>query len=186
MPLRASFRTPLRLVMSFCVSLILLSFIPLAHSQDATGLPPFGTFNRDQIDTINVGNLNVHFQFPLFTKQGRGLNYTANIVHDNMVSVGPQPPQGYPSWTFTNLDWWSPLTPLGGGLHWSTTDSTCYMSANDPHHPTEIYNNFYFIDSNGTSHSFAPAQMDSAGCNASVNGQSIDGWTLTTSTFTGQ
>jgi hypothetical protein len=55
------------------ISLLLLSAqFGVAQAPPYTGLPPFGTFNRDAIDTINVGNLNVHFQFPLFVKKGRG------------------------------------------------------------------------------------------------------------------
>ena len=48
--------------------LVLQNGGPFANAQAATGFPPFGTFNRDQIDTVNLANLNVHFQFPIFAK----------------------------------------------------------------------------------------------------------------------
>lgn len=62
---------------------LLGSPLTFGQSDPGTGLPPFGTLNRDQIDTVNVGNLNIHFAFPLFAKKGRGLDFIANVTYDN-------------------------------------------------------------------------------------------------------
>jgi RHS repeat-associated protein len=81
-----------RLVLVLCA--ILPSVSPLAIAQDpGTGLYAFGTFDSRGFDTINVGNLNIHFQVPIVNKPGRGLNFAYSLVYDGLV--------------------WSPVTTTG-------------------------------------------------------------------------
>jgi hypothetical protein len=63
-----------------------------------TGTPPFGSFAGGPFDTVNLGNLNVHFVVPVLNKAGRGLPFSYNLSYDSSVwypvgSVGNQ------SWT---------------------------------------------------------------------------------------
>ena len=44
-----------------------------AVAQVATGTPPFGSFGGGPFDTVNLGNLNVHFGIPVVNKAGRGM-----------------------------------------------------------------------------------------------------------------
>jgi hypothetical protein len=90
-----------------------------------TGIPPFGSFNRDAIDTVNVGNLNVHFEFPVFAKKGRGLDFYANLVHDNTLY---QPYFGAWSLNYTDMIW-QLSAPLMGGITFDRpTQGVCNLN----------------------------------------------------------
>jgi hypothetical protein len=64
---------------------ILLAIIAATPLQGQTGFPPFNTFNQDQLDTVNVFNLNVHFSIPIITKAGRGGPFTYALTYDNSI-----------------------------------------------------------------------------------------------------
>jgi len=72
----------LRSAVVFALSLLVAGLL-LAQSGPDSGFPAFGTFNRDAIDTINVGNLNVHLEIPLFAKKGRAMDFSSKISFDN-------------------------------------------------------------------------------------------------------
>src|SRR6266404_2314557 len=107
-----------------CFTLILLTE-PLASAQTspATGFPQWGTFNRDAIDTVNVGNLNIHFEFPIFAKKGIGLDFYAHLLHDNSaVQIIPSPGGlgSNPYWMpANNIDWYV-ATPKAGYLSYTS------------------------------------------------------------------
>lgn len=52
--------------------LVLLGSIAAAAQTPATGIYPFGSFDDKGFDTINRGNLNIHFTIPIVSKNGRG------------------------------------------------------------------------------------------------------------------
>ena len=54
-------------------------------AQVATGTYPYGTFDNQGFDTVNVGNLNVHFSIPVLHKAGRGIPFTYDLGYDNSV-----------------------------------------------------------------------------------------------------
>jgi len=54
-------------------------------AQPATGLPPFGSFSGGTFDTVNNGNLNVHFQIPIVNKAGRGTPFAYTLTYDSSV-----------------------------------------------------------------------------------------------------
>jgi hypothetical protein len=54
-------------------------------AQPATGLPPFGSFSGGTFDTVNNGNLNVHFQIPIGNKAGRGTPFAYTLTYDSSV-----------------------------------------------------------------------------------------------------
>ena len=62
---------------SVCAFVIMFS-ASAGVAQVATGTYPYGTFNNQGFDTINVGNLNVHFSVPVISKAGRGMPFTYN------------------------------------------------------------------------------------------------------------
>jgi hypothetical protein len=49
----------------------------------ATGTYPYGTFDGNGFDTINVGNLNVHVDVPVLNKAGRGIPFQYQLGYDS-------------------------------------------------------------------------------------------------------
>jgi hypothetical protein len=142
-------------------SIIWLTFGPQPmFGQVPTGIPPFGTFNHDAIDTINVGNLNIHFQFPVFAKKGRGLDFRADFMHDNsmyqQIEVG-----NTINYYWSVTPWatgWSLAAPLTDVLQYNTNvQLTCNYGGQL--HNLGVYSNFVYIDSNHTPHVFNNAAI---------------------------
>lgn len=90
-----------RILLVLCV--ILLIVCPMAFAQNlGTGLYAFGSFDSRGFDSINLGNLNEHFEIPIVNKPGRGVPFNYSVVYDGLI--------------------WSPVT-VSGVLTW-TPDST--------------------------------------------------------------
>jgi RHS repeat-associated protein len=62
-----------------------MALIAEAPSQVSTGTPPFGSFASDGFGTINLGNLNEHFEFPIRAKPGRSMPFTYTLSYDSSV-----------------------------------------------------------------------------------------------------
>jgi hypothetical protein len=67
---------------SIAIGLIALS-IPM-WAQVSTGTPAFGSFTGTP-DTVNLGNLNAHWDIPIRNKAGRGQNFTYDLINDSSV-----------------------------------------------------------------------------------------------------
>lgn len=88
---------------------IMLSFVPGAlDAQVATGSYPYATVDSFGTDSVNVGNLNVHIDIPVFTKTGRGIPFNYNLAYDSSV------------WSLSGATWqpaanngWSSQTVVG-------------------------------------------------------------------------
>src|SRR5690242_4388344 len=69
--------------------LIALSAAPglaqLTGTNPGAGLPSFGSFAGSEFDTVNEGNLNIHFSIPVFQKTGRGLSVVATISYNSLI-----------------------------------------------------------------------------------------------------
>ena len=86
---------------------VLLAALPaITFGQPATGLPPFGSFSGGPFDTVNNGNLNVHFEIPIINKAGRGLPFTYTLTYDSSVWYP------YGAWTPVNNWGWSAVTAV--------------------------------------------------------------------------
>jgi hypothetical protein len=85
-------------LISVGVLTLFLAAQPASGQQSATGLDQFGTFHRNNIQTMNLFNLNNHIEFPLFAKKERGVNFNAKLVWDQSDSLQfvqvPYPPGG--------------------------------------------------------------------------------------------
>lgn len=82
----------------------LLFVAPMAFAQVSTGTPPLGSFSSGP-DVINLGNLNVHFAVPVFSKPGRGTNFDYILSFDSSVWT-PVSISGTKSWQpVTNWGW---------------------------------------------------------------------------------
>ncbi|MGB6690790.1 MAG: hypothetical protein WBE76_23400 [Terracidiphilus sp.] len=140
-----------------------------AFAQPATGIYPYGAFDNRGFDTIDLGNLNVHFSIPVVNKAGRVTPFYYNLVYDSLV--------WYPL-TSGSTTTWKPVT--GWGWHGDTEVAFGYMTF-----ATIGTTNSHFVyhDSLGVSHSFPGVTTTPTSPTAS--GSSIDGSGLTLS-VTGQ
>jgi RHS repeat-associated protein len=101
------------------ILVLLLAASPLV-GQVATGAYPYGAFDTPGIDTINVGNLNLHLSIPVFNKAGRGvpfqtrLDYESSIYYPNLLN-------GLVIWTpRPQFGWGSPTGILSGQIENNT------------------------------------------------------------------
>jgi len=102
------------------IILIALLFIP-AMGQVATGLPPLGSFSSGP-DVTNLGNLNVHYTIPVFSKPGRGMPFNYALTFDSSVW---SPVSG--TWApVANWGWSGPSDGLTGRMGFKSTGATCF------------------------------------------------------------
>lgn len=74
-----------------------------------TGLSPFGAYDEKGIDTIDLSNLNVVLDIPLFEKPGRGVPVSLHLTHNNNIWL----PSGASS---LNAGWQDPVQNLTGSV----------------------------------------------------------------------
>jgi hypothetical protein len=191
-----------RILILLCLNLLAVSFAA-GQTDPGTGFPQFNTFNRDVIDTINVGNLNIHFQFPVFAKKGKGLDFKVNIIHDNTL-YQPQESsiQGVYGWNLNLLATfgWLMSFPTSGqfGLtdHASISppDPVCYNNSG-VQIPYTVLENFSYVDPTNTNILFPGLSVGyPAACYSTQSGtvQNMNGYVLsvainpTTGAFTTQ
>jgi RHS repeat-associated protein len=145
-------------------ALILSSTLSLS-GQVATGSYPYGTFQNLGFDTINVGNLNVHFSIPLLNKPGRGLPFYYNLSYDSSA--------WYPALVNGSTVW----TPVQNfGWRGDTEITTGYVSFNHVTQngrirgsggiwytcPMTTYSRFVYHDPFGVSHPFDAITFDTS------------------------
>ncbi len=129
---------------------VLLAALPaITFGQPATGLPPFGSFSGGPFDTVNNGNLNVHFEIPIINKAGRGLPFTYTLTYDSSVWYP------YGAWTPVSNWGWSAVTAvaLTGYVSYSAApQGPCTWDDNQYYWTS--YANWQYHDAFGVSHSF--------------------------------
>jgi len=141
-----------------CLSLAVQLFAVARHSlgQAATGTPPFGSYGGGPFDVINLGNLNVHFNVPIFSKAGRGFPLSYALSYDSSIWHAVQSGSTQ-TWTPVNNSLWGWRgigEALGGYISYSTHQGSCA-----DHTPATYYNSFAYHDTFGTVHSF-PIQLN--------------------------
>src|SRR5580704_4418038 len=81
----------MRIRFSVVTLLSVLAFALTSNAQTyngpTTGTPQFGSFTSGP-DVIDLGNLNVHFEIPLYHKDGRGIPFDYKLVYDSSVWKG--------------------------------------------------------------------------------------------------
>lgn len=104
--------SPIRHV-SLIAIILIVAFESAAFSQSTTGFPPFSSQERESWDSVNLGNLNVHLNYPVTARKGRGLDFHYALSYDTTVySLAGT------AW-FLNFGWQG----IGGGTGTSTTIS---------------------------------------------------------------
>src|SRR5437667_2827192 len=66
----------------FAVTFVLYGSVSLA--QVSTGTPPFQSFGGGP-EVVNLGNLNAHYSFPVFSRGGRGTSFGYALSYDSSV-----------------------------------------------------------------------------------------------------
>ncbi|MGD0098247.1 MAG: RHS repeat-associated core domain-containing protein [Terracidiphilus sp.] len=157
----------------FSLGIIVLLFASaqagLSQQVAVLGTPAFGSFAGGP-DVVNLGNLNVHWNFPIMNKAGRGLPFTYGIDYDSTIWARTTS-GSTTSWVMQNT--WpafganTPAIPGLGGITYTTvthpTGGACVNPTN-PRQPPVIwtgtiyqYSNFVFVDAQNTSHPFPGA-----------------------------
>jgi RHS repeat-associated protein len=136
----------------------LLGVGTLAEAQNpGTGLYPFGSFDSRGFDSVNIGNLNTHFEIPIVNKQGRGLSFNYSLAYDGLV---------WSSTSSSGTGYWQPDS--GWGFHGQLLGAAIigYMTYDDqftacPRPPGghgtvngELLTNYVYHDPYGRNHSF--------------------------------
>lgn len=130
-----------------------------AQLQLTTGIPPWGSFARGPIDTLNEGNMNIHLAIPIIDKPGRGTPVDLAITFDSGIwSSGPV--RNYGNWT--PLGYGNALYNFNGALTWmlrplgyyttSQSLSYCYTGGYISGYISQSQYTWY--DPTGTPHTF--------------------------------
>jgi len=120
-----------------------------AFGQVTTGTPPLGSFGGGPFDTVNLGNLNVHFSIPIVNKAGRGMPFTYALSYDSSIWTQVTN-SGVTSW-FPTANWgWKGDTEIATGyVSYDYSGTVC-----DPRLGKALlkWSNFVYHDPFGTSH----------------------------------
>ncbi|MBV8205774.1 MAG: hypothetical protein JO041_03200 [Acidobacteria bacterium] len=102
--------------------LLLSLACPFAAAQTPTGTPPFGSFGGGP-DVIDLGNLNVHFDFARISKPGRGIPFSYVIGFDNSFWT---PSSG--TWIAgSNYGWRGQEEAFGGYISYKQVQRSCRL-----------------------------------------------------------
>ena len=121
----------------------------------ATGVPQFSTTTAGP-DEINLGNLNVHWSFPIIDKPGRGLPFKYALGYDNSFSVFVVTVSGQTIRSWQLPVWQNPFTLITGSMSSRLSHSSC--APPQPFPPQyDDYDNWVYTDPSGGRHEFPGA-----------------------------
>jgi len=81
-------------------------FVHSAVAQVAIGQQPFASFGGGPFDTVDLGNLNVHFTVPVIQKAGKGVPFSYSLAYDSSVWY-PVTVSGHLTWQMVPNAGWS-------------------------------------------------------------------------------
>jgi RHS repeat-associated protein len=168
-------------------TIALLCCTPLVLAQVITGTYPYGTFDNKGFDTINVGNLNVHFSVPVLNKSGRGLPFYYDLSYDSSVWY-PATVNGSQVWTPVQSFGWKGDTEIATG-YLSYSVVTVQVGSGNQRSGECIYTydtNWVYHDPFGVSHQFwgwtvtnsYPTNCGADSTTASLSAEDGSGYTL--------
>lgn len=145
-------------------------------AQVTTGTPPFSSTSGGSFDTVNLANLNVHFEIPIFSRPGRGLPFHYSLTYDSSVWYPVY--SDYWSWTsVTNWGWQGESNALTGYITYSQGTKKC-IEEDGSFYYASSYTNWRYYDTSGTLHPFAVAYSDCLDDYRSHSGLATDGSAL--------
>jgi len=137
---------------SFLVGILVCAAVPQSSAQVATGTPAFGSFGGGPFDTVNLGNLNVHFVVPIVHKAGRGMAFNYSLSYDSSV-WSPALVSGQNSWQ-PAFNWgWTAQTVVNTG--YLTYDLSFTNCDDDSGHQSINYIGWGYHDPWGIVHNFS-------------------------------
>jgi RHS repeat-associated protein len=166
-----------------CKHLFLAMMTGLASaqvSQVATGRTPFGSFGGGPFDTVNLGNLNVHFAIPVLHKAGRGTPFTYDLSYDGSLWM-PVTSSGTTQWQpVGNWGWRGQTEASTGYVSRSATSSTICNGTG----VQVVFSNWAYHDAFGAVHPFVGTtdtrvgHCGNGGNSITVTSADGSGWTL--------
>lgn len=169
---------------SFVVAMLMICSAP-CFAQVQTGTPPFGSFGGG-LDIVNLGNLNVHLNVPIYSRAGRGTPFTYSLGYDTSI-WSPVNSSGTRVWTpASNWGWTSSTASVTGHLSARVTSAQTCPTYINPHLPPVDEETIYtytwtYYDSFGGVHPFigdtttwTSSPCGSAG-SSSMNATATDG-----------
>jgi len=162
--------------LAIVVAFLSVGVVPAFSQSPATGFPPFGSFQSNSFDTVNLQNLNVHFDIPVYQKAGRGVpfryvfGYDSSIWSFHVTNIGGKTGS---YWYPVSKTWGWHVQPMGL-ISYGIVSRFCGVNL-----PNYNGYDFIYIDPEGTSHSFpkefATTCIPSSGSIAAIDGS---GYTL--------
>jgi len=161
-------------------SFVLLTFLLCTSlsAQVATGTQAFGSFGGGPFDSINLGNLNVHFAVPILHKAGRGVPFDYALSYDSSIWT-PGTVNGTLQWVpAANWGWTAQTLATIGYLYTATTDSqgTPIKCSGGFGVYTTYTSTYTYYDWLGQSHPFPGSTWDkvgSGGCSGTTYGPTL-------------
>ncbi len=143
----------------FAILICVLACLAILNcaAQVATGTPAFGSYGGGPFDTINLGNLNVHFSIPILNKPGRGMAFSYNLAYDSSIWT-PVTTNGVTQWQ-PALNWgWQGATNILGFLMYNEVTTPCSGGGS-----TVTWSSFAYIDTSGVAHPFSGSAVELTG-----------------------
>jgi RHS repeat-associated protein len=158
-----------------CGILLAVFVTGIASAQVATGTPAFGSFGGGPFDTVNLGNLNVHFSIPVLHKAGRGTPFTYDLSYDSSIWIQGSS-NGVIQWQPAQSWGWRGVTEVATGyMSEGVSVVVCSYTNTRPPIPNgwkTTYSNAIYHDPWGVAHPFAGSSWSqSSTCGGGSGGQ---------------
>ncbi len=135
-----------------CILALMTGIGSAQTSLVSTGTPPFGSFGGGPFDTVNLGNLNVHFAIPVLHKAGRGTPFTYDLSYDSSIWI-PVTSSGTTQWQpVLNWGWRGQTEARTGYVSHSMTGPTTICNGTGV---LVTFSNWAYHDVFGVVHPFA-------------------------------
>jgi len=157
--------------------LLVVAASSLSSGQVTTGKPIYASFGGGPFDTIDLANNNVHFEIPVLTKPGRGVNFSYSLGYDSSVWL-PVGSSGSQSWQpIQNWGWIALTNAATGYLTYSTSLVQIPCGYPPQLYYGELSTNYYYVDAFGALHGFPGAAFLASPCGGSgyIGAHSTDG-----------
>jgi RHS repeat-associated protein len=128
----------------------------VANAQVITGTPPYASFGGGP-ETINLANLNAHFNIPVLSKAGRGIPFNFYLTYDTAIWY-PATSGSTKAWTpVSNYGWAASPIWVGYIAATVTTTELPVMCGKEQGDDITYFYNWTYYDGFGTGHSFPNA-----------------------------
>ena len=71
----------------FIVLAFFLASCNVYAQNTGTGFPQFGSVQTGNADAVNLQNLNAHFEIPIVSVPGRGMDFNYSLIYDSIMTL---------------------------------------------------------------------------------------------------